>query len=261
MEHNLETGLVSVEAIVVILLFLAFLLYPLAAALTSLRYKAWPLHRYFFWSIGLFCIAIVFTGPLADFAHNNFTGHMWAHLLLGMLAPLLLLLARPMTLLLRSLPISAARKVSSILKSLPFRLLSNPVTAFILNIGGLYLLYMTSLYELMHQSLIAYALIHLHVFLAGYLFTASIIYIDVTSHHLGYLFRSIVLIVSLAAHKILSKLIYAYPPVGVPREQAEAGGMIMYYGGDIIELVIIAILCGQWYKATAPRKSEMAEEV
>lgn len=261
MEHNLETGLVSLEASVVILLFLAFLLYPLAAALTSLRYKPWPLHRYFLWSIGLFCIAAVFTGPLADFAHTDFTGHMWTHLLLGMLAPLLLLLAMPMTLLLRSLPISAARKVSSILKSRPFRLLSNPVTAFILNIGGLYVLYMTGLYELMHHSLIAYALIHLHVFLAGCLFTASIIYIDVTSHRLGYLFRSIVLIVSVAAHKILSKLIYAYPPAGVPREQAEAGGMIMYYGGDFIELAIIVTLCWQWYKATAPRKNEIAEEV
>ncbi|WP_223638668.1 cytochrome c oxidase assembly protein [Planococcus sp. 4-30] len=261
MEHNLQTGLASMETIVVILLFLAFLLYPLAAALTSLRLKAWPLHRYFLWSLGVFCIAAVFTGPLADIAHDDFTGHMWTHLLLGMLAPLLLLLAMPMTLLLRSLPISAARKVTSILKSQLFHLLSNPITAWILNTGGLYMLYMTDLYELMHRSLIAYGLIHLHVFLAGYLFTASILYIDVTSHRLGYLFRSVVLIVSLAAHKILSKLIYAYPPDGVPREQAEAGGMIMYYGGDFIDLVIIVIFCWQWYKATAPRKSEMAEKI
>lgn len=260
MEHNLQPGLAGLEATAVIVLFLAFLSYPLAGVLTSLRYKAWPLYRYFLWTLGIVSVAIVFTGPLANFSHNNFIGHMWTHLLLGMLAPLLFLLAMPMTLLLRSLPILWSRKVSFLLKSRPFRILSNPVTAFILNTGGLYLLYMTDLYELMHQSVIIYAIIHLHVFLAGYLFTASIIYIDVTSHRLGYVFRSIVLIASLAAHKILSKIIYAHPPAGVRREQAEAGGMIMYYGGDVVELAIIVIFCYQWYKATAPRKRELAEE-
>jgi len=261
MEHNLPVGGTSLEAIAVVLLFLAFLLYPLAAVLTSLRFKTWPLHRYLLWSLGLFVTANVFTGPLAEYAHENFIGHMWTHLLLGMLAPLLFLLAMPMTLLLRSLPVQLARRVSFLLKSRPFRLLSHPITAFILNIGGLYGLYMTDLYAFMHQSLIVYALIHLHVFLAGYLFTASIIYIDVTSHRLGYVFRSIVLILSLAAHKILSKLIYANPPAGVPRQQAEVGGMVMYYGGDFIELSLIVILCYQWYKATAPRKKELAVDV
>lgn len=261
MKHDLLPGIAILEMAAVILLFLAFLLYPLAAVLTSLRFKAWPVYRYFFWSLGIFFAGIVFTGPLAEYAHENFIGHMWTHLLLGMLAPLLFVLAAPMTLFLRSLPVRVARKVTVILKSRPFWLLSNPVTAFVLNIGGLYLLYLTGLYGLMHQSLVAFAVIHLHVFLAGYLFTASIIYIDVTAHRQSYLFRSIVLIISLAAHKILSKLIYADPPAGVPREQAETGAMVMYYGGDFIELAIIVILCWQWYKATAPRKSETAEEV
>ena len=261
MKHDLLQGIAILETAAVILLFLAFLLYPLAAVLTSLRFKGWPVHRYFLWSLGIFLIAIVFIGPLAEYAHENFIGHMWTHLLLGMLVPLLFVLAAPMTLLLRSLPVLVARKVTFILKSQPFRLLSNPVTAFVLNIGGLYLLYQTGLYGLMHQSLFAYAVIHLHVFLAGYLFTASIIYLDVTAHRQSYLFRSIVLIVSLAAHKILSKLIYADPPAGVPREQAETGAMVMYYGGDFIELAIIVILCYQWYKATAPRKEELTGKV
>lgn len=261
MEHNVQQGIANLEAAAVILLFLAFLLYPLAAGLTSLRFKAWPLHRCFLWSVGIFSIALVFTGPLADFAQENFVGHMWTHLLLGMLAPLLLVLAMPMTLLLRSLPVSIARKVSFLLKSRAFRLLSNPVTALILNIGGLYVLYLTNLYEWMHQSSIAYTVIHLHIFLAGYLFTAAIIYVDLTAHRLSFLFRSIILIVSLAAHKILSKSIYANPPAGVPQEQAEAGGKVMYYGGDFIELAIIVILCYQWFKATAPRKNESIEEM
>lgn len=260
-EHHLEPGMGGLEIAAVILLFLVFLLYPLAAALSSLRYKPWPLHRVFFWSLGIFALALTVTGPLADFAQTNFIGHMWGHLLLGMLAPLLLVLAMPMSLLLRSLPVFWARKVSFALRSRPVRFLSHPIAAFILNIGGLYLLYLTSLFEWMHQSLLIYALIHFHVFLAGYLFTISIIYVDITTHRVGYLVRSVVLILSLAAHKILSKIIYANPPAGVPRAQAEAGGMVMYYGGDLIELVIIVILCYHWYKGTAPRKTELMKEI
>lgn len=259
-EHDMQQGMDSLEAMVIVVLFLAFLFYPLAAALTSLKFRPWPLYRCFLWGFGIFSIALVITGPLAEFAQGNFVGHMWTHLLLGMLAPLLLVLAMPMKLLLRSLPVPLARKVSWLLKSKPFQLLSNPITALILNIGGLYVLYLTSLFEWMHQSSIVYLIVHLHIFLAGYLFTASIIYIDITAHRLSFLFRSIILIVSLAAHKILAKRIYADPPAGVPGDQGEAGGQVMYYGGDFVELVLIIILCYQWYKATAPRKSETMEE-
>jgi putative membrane protein len=96
-------------------------------------------------------------------------------------------------------------------------------------------------------------IVHLHVFFAGYLYTISIIYIDPIPHRYSFNLRAIVLILSLAAHGILSKYIYAYPPWGVPIEQAQMGGMIMYYGGDIVEIGLIFFFCQQWYKAARPR--------
>lgn len=236
---------------VTLLLLMAFLAYPFAAIVTSRAYKTWPLRRYLFWMTGIVCVAITLIGPLATFAHVNFVGHMTGHLLLGMLAPLLIALSAPMTLLLRTLPVHAARRVTRILKSRLLRFLTNPVPASVLNIGGLYLLYMTDLYAFMHQSTFIYALVHLHVFLAGYLFTISLIYVDITSHRYSYVYRSFVLIVALAAHKILAKLIYASPPTGVPVREAETGAMWMYYGGDVVDILLIIILCSQWYKATA----------
>src|SRR5690606_5614714 len=94
-----------------------------------------------------------------------------------------------------------------------------------------------------------------HIFLAGYVFTASMIYIDPIPHRFSFLFRAIVFIVALAGHQVLSKYIYAFPPNGVTRTEAEAGGMLMYYGGDAIDLVIIFVLCYQWYCKTRPRTS------
>ncbi|MGB2993236.1 MAG: cytochrome c oxidase assembly protein, partial [Paenisporosarcina sp.] len=60
-------------------------------------------------------------------------------------------------------------------------------------------------------------------------------------------------VLAFAAHGILSKHIYAHPPSGISATQAETGGQIMYYGGDVIELILIFIFCFQWYKNTRPR--------
>ena len=260
MHNHVQAPATSFELLVAMLLVVAFFIYPVAAFVTNKTHRKWPSYRCFFWGLGVCCAGLSVVGPFALYAQTHFKGHMMGHLLLGMLAPLLLVFARPMTLLLRTVKISTARKITRLLKSPLFHVLSNPATAAGLNIGGLWLLYTTDLFELMHQSLLLYSLIHLHVFLAGYLFTLSIIYIDVTSHRLSYLYRALVLILAIAGHKILSKYIYAHPPKGVPQHEAEIGALWMYYGGDLIELVLIIVLCYQWYKASAPRgKSSIAK--
>lgn len=261
MHSHVQTTASAFEIVVGILLLTVFLAYPFAARVTSRTYTSWPLHRYLLWALGIVCVGVTLIGPLATFAHANFVGHMIAHLFLGMLAPLLIALSAPMTLLLRTLDVGTARKVTRVLKSRPLRFFTNPATASVLNIGGLYLLYMTDLYSLMQQWILIYVLIHLHVFLAGYLFTISVIYVDVTAHRHSYTYRSIIVIAALAAHKILAKLVYAIPPNGVPREEAETGAMWMYYGGDVVDLLLIIILCYQWYKATSPNSLIVREKV
>ncbi|MFD1032183.1 cytochrome c oxidase assembly protein [Metaplanococcus flavidus] len=234
--------------------FLAVAPYIAAVFRSNQKYSDWPLYRIVFWCLGAISAAAAITGPLAEQAHVDFRMHMAIHLLLGMLAPLLIAISCPMTLLLRTVSISAARKMTALLKSWPLRFLSNPTTAATLNIGGLYVLYMTDLFHLMHESPLLYALIHLHIFLAGYLFTISIVYFDVTPHRHSYLYRSVVLILALAAHKILAKMLYVNPPEGVSRAEGETGSMLMYYGGDVIDAFLIFLLCYHWYKSTAPRR-------
>ncbi|MYL49961.1 cytochrome c oxidase assembly protein [Halobacillus litoralis] len=243
--------------------FLLAILFYIGAGLVSNRsphLQTWPAWRYVFWTIGVLCAGVAVIGPLADQARIDFRAHMMGHLLLGMLAPLLLVLAAPMTLLLRTLPVSAAKKISLFLRSYYVRLISHPITASILNIGGLWVLYTTDLYHIMHNSLWIHVLVHLHVFLAGYLFTMALIYIDPVAHRYSYLYRAIVFIIALAGHGILSKYLYASPPEGVSQNQAEAGSMLMYYGGDAIDAVLIFILCLQWYKAAQPNKRLAASQ-
>lgn len=253
--HSHVGGYELIFQLVMVMPFVAGLvLYFVAVVVSNRRLKnQWSPVRSALWGGGIVLTLLAVVGPLAEHAHVDFRAHMVGHVLLGMLAPLLLVLATPMTLILRTLPVRFARRLTRVLKSLPMQVITNPLFASFLNIGGLWLLYTTELFVLMQQNMMVHILVHIHVFLAGYLFTMSIIYTEPTPHRLSFTFRSVVLVLAFAAHGILSKYIYAHPPSGISVTQAEAGGQIMYYGGDVIELILIVIFCFQWYKNARPR--------
>ncbi|WP_051271618.1 cytochrome c oxidase assembly protein [Shimazuella kribbensis] len=106
-----------------------------------------------------------------------------------------------------------------------------------------------------HQHFLVHLLVHVHVFLAGCVFTASMIYIDPTAYRFSYSFRFMVLWIALAAHEILAQYIYIHPPTSTSIDQANIGRMVMYYGGDVMDVAIIYLLCVHWFKATRFRTS------
>jgi putative membrane protein len=245
----------SIQVVFATIAVAVFLLYVMAVFVSFRKqhWKKFDLLRVMLFILGVIYSTFAVVGPLVEHAHINFTIHMMGHLLLGMLGPLLMVLGAPMTFILRALPVLLARRLTKLLNSWPIGFVSHPIVASFLNIGGLWVLYMTPLYAWMHDYPLLYLLIHIHVFLAGYVFTSAIIYIDPTPHRYSFVFRAMVLVCSLAGHGILSKSLYAHPPIGVSQSDAESGAMLMYYGGDLIDLGLIVIFCYQWYKATRPR--------
>ena len=134
----------------VIPFILALLMYMALVLLSNRRHtKKWPMFRTLCWTSGILFAGASIIGPIAERSHMDFPYHMLGHLFLGMLAPLLLVLSAPVTLLLRTLPVHHARRLTRILQSPPVRFISHPITATVLNIGGLWLLYTTDLYRAM----------------------------------------------------------------------------------------------------------------
>src|SRR5699024_11637969 len=166
-----------------------------------------------------------------------------------------LVYSKPMTLLLRTLSTEYAKTVSRFLNTNYAKVITNPFVASILNIGGLFLIYNTGLYVWMHESIVLFIILHLHVFLAGYLFTISLLSVDLTSHRYAYWYRALALVIALGFHKALSKLIYQSPPRMVPVDEGRSGAMLMYYGGDVVGLILIVIVCLTWYRARTPKKA------
>lgn len=257
MSHSITE--INLQLLLGFIFMLLLTAYIAAVIRTNQRYKKWPIFRTICWTMGMVIALVAVAGPLANSEHTNFTAHMVSHLLLSMVAPIFMAIAKPMTLLLRTANTSIARKITAILKSRVLQFVSHPVTASVLIGGGLWLLYTTNLYTLMHENALFALFVHLHFFIAGYVFTISIVYFDPVYHQYSYRFRAVVLIAAIAAHDILSKYMYTNPPTGVMRQDAEMGSMVMYYAGDWIEVVLIIIFCWQWYKSSKPRRHATVE--
>ncbi len=75
--------------------------------------------------------------PLGPAAHHDFRGHMAQHMLIGMYAPLALVLAAPVTLALRTLPPAGARRVTTLLHGRPRAPAHPPAAALALSTGTL----------------------------------------------------------------------------------------------------------------------------
>lgn len=245
-------GWVLLEGTVVLVLVATAVAYALGVHADRCG-RGWPVHRTVLWYAGLAAAGTALVGPLADAARTSFTAHMVGHLLLGMVAPLLLVLAAPVTLVLRALPVVGARRVSRLLGLPVVRVATHPVVTAVLNGGGLWLLYTTDLYRLMHGSVLLHAAVHLHVLLAGYLFTASMVGLDPDRHRSSVRLRAAVLVLFVAAHSLLAKWLYIHPPVGVDLGDARVGAQVMYYGGDVVDVTLMVLLLAGWYRSTRAR--------
>lgn len=195
------------------------------------------------WCVGAGSIAAALSPSFMAYAHADIRGHMLQHLALGMFAPIGLVLAAPVTLALRNLPRAGAAVLVRLLSARPVRWLSHPITAALLDIGAMFVLYLTPLYATAQANATLGAWLRLHFIVAGCLFTWSILGIDAAPHRAGRRTRLAVLFLAMAAHGALSKYMYLHgAPAGVDASFAarQQAAQLMYYGGDIAALLVAA---------------------
>lgn len=227
------------------------LCFYLLAAVRIRRTGQWSAWRMTSFTAGTMLIVASVLPPLADWAHHDLRGHMLQHLLLGMFGPLGLVFGAPGSLLLRSVSAPLARGIMNILRTRPARFFIHPVTAAFLDIGGMYLLYLTPFYALSMASPVLFVFLHLHFVLSGYLFTWSVAGPDPAPHRPSRRVRLLVIFLATAAHAILGKLMYGYGyPHGTSAspEHIQVAAQWMYYGGDIAEICIITGFFAAWFR-------------
>jgi putative membrane protein len=238
--HHADGGLLLLVAVAV----------TVAYDLLATAERDWPPARTLSFLTGGLLLVAGLTPETLPWPEDDLRTHMAQHLLIGMFAPLCLVLGAPVTLLLRRLPRPAGRALGRLLHTRAVRFAAHPVSALVLNLGGLALLYLTPLH-----AVAAHPLVHLHFLLAGYLFAWVIAGPDPAPRRPSVPARLVVLGVAIAFHAVFSQLLYAGvvgPPA--PAGQRQGAGEIMYYGGDIAELLLAFALVAGWRprRATTP---------
>lgn len=227
------------------------------------RGRRWPGHRTVFFVLGIATIVVATESGLAAYDTTLFSVHVVQHLLLGLVAPLLMVLGAPVTLALQASRRSTRTRLLHVLHSRPMRVVTSPATAWLLFASALFILYYSDLYELSLQHPWIHVLVHVHFVIVGSLFLAIAVGIDPLRRPLSYGARLLFVVIALPIHAIVGvALLSARHPIaahwyrslgrtwgpGVLADQRIGAG-ILWSVGELFGLAVLAIVLRGWMQS------------
>jgi cytochrome c oxidase assembly factor CtaG len=231
------------------------------------RGDSWPVGRLVAWVGG--CLMLVFTSGSGVRAYGSamFSVHMAEHMTLNMFIPVLLVLGGAVTLALRALtpagdgrPPGPREWLLWLVHSKVTAFLAHPVTAFVLFVASLYLVYFTPLFNTLVRYHWGHELMSLHFLLVGYLFFWGIIGIDPGPRKLPFLGRLGLLFAVMPFHAFFGIATMTmtsvmggpfYRNVGVPwlsglNGDQHLGGAIAWGSSELPLVLAVVALVAQW---------------
>lgn len=227
----------------------------------------WPVGRLVAWLAG--CLVLVFTSGSGVRAYGSamFSVHMAEHMTLNMFVPALLVLGGPVTLALRALPPAGQGQPPGLREWLLWLVhskvtafLAHPITAFVLFVASLYLVYFTPLFDTLVRYHWGHELMSTHFLLVGYLFFWGIIGIDPGPRKLPFLGRLGLLFAVMPFHaffgiatmtmtSVIGGLYYRY--LGLPwlsslSGDQHLGGAIAWGSSELPVVLVVVALVAQW---------------
>jgi putative copper resistance protein D len=254
---------------------LTVVLFGAALYLTGLRAlrrrgDRWPVGRSIAWFAGLTVVYWAGIGGLGEYSHVLFSAHMGSHMMLGMVAPILLVLGAPMTLALRTLPgprqageVSPRALLTSFLHSPFMRLLTHPLVGPALFVGSLFVLYFTDLFGYLMASHWGHGAMQLHFLAVGALYYYVIIGVDPSPRTLPPVVRFALLMFTIPFHAFFSVALMSSKTVIAEQYWAlinrpyrsdlladqYLGGGISWAMGEVPLLLVFGALFVQWIRS------------
>ena len=257
------------DALIMGILILLVALYIKGVVVLTKRGDKWPVGRTISFALAISAIDFATSGGLGVYALFSFEYHMIAHMVIGMIAPIGLVLSAPVTLALRTLPLGRTPEergvrgmLIALLHSRYAVILTNPISALALFDGSLFVLYFTDLFGNLMQSHAGHLFMNIHFLLAGFLFFHVIIGIDPNPKKIPYIVRIVVLFAAMSIHAFFSiALISAstlldggyYASLQTPwltdlLADQNAGGSIGWAMGEIPIILALVATFIQWMR-------------
>ncbi len=219
------------------------------------RGRGWPAGRTSAFVAGLVVVALATQSGLAGAEADRLSIHTVQHVLLGMVAPALMALGAPVTLALQASRRPTQVVLLRVLHSAPLRLLTHPVTAWLVFGGSLVVLYFTRVLELSLTNDLVHGAVHLQFLTAGGLFCWTAIGLDPLQWRLPHGARLLFVVLAVPVHAVvgLSLMGAAEPLAGgafgtdaaALADQRVAGG-ILWATGDLFGVILAGVVLAQW---------------
>ena len=238
-------------------------LYVIGVRRLHARGRAWPGGRTAAFLTGLALVMVATESGVAAYDRILFSLHIVQHILLGMVAPSLLVLGAPVTLALQASSRSSQRRILRVLRSGPISVLTHPLTAWLLFGTSIVTLYFTSLYELSLRNGWFHVATHAYFVLVGCLFLAHVVGLDPIPHALGYGARLLYVVVLLPFHTFVGVALLTMNSViasgwyaqverrwgATPLADQRTGAGLLWVSGELFGLLCIGIVVYQWMSA------------
>jgi cytochrome c oxidase assembly factor CtaG len=226
-----------------------------------------PRWRVLAWLAGLAAILVALVSAVDVYAETFLTVHMVQHLLLAMVAPPLLALGAPITLLLRiATPRVRQRVVLPVLHSGVVRLIVSPLVAWPLFAIVMWLTHFSPLYNAALEDRNLHVAEHAVYLAAGLLFWWPVVAADPIPRRMGYGARLAYVGLQMPVNAAVGLAIYFAPSVLYPHyatiqrswgpnalTDQQIGGVLMWGVGDLLLLAVVPALIAAWMRADARR--------
>ena len=260
------------DAFMIGLLVTAVALYIKGVMVLNKRGDKWPVGRTVSFAIGISAVDFATSGGLGLYAHFSFSWHMVAHMTLGMISPIAIVLGAPITLALRTLPQGRNKEergvrgtLLAVLHSRYAAIIVNPVGALAIFDGSLFALYFTPLFGKLMNNHAGHLFMNLHFLLAGFLFFHVIIGIDPNPKRPPFLVRIVTLLAAMSIHAFFSVALMSAttqidggyfgslqtPWVGDLLADQNKGGAIGWAMGEIPILIALVATFIMWTRDDA----------
>jgi cytochrome c oxidase assembly factor CtaG/putative copper export protein len=163
---------------------IAVSLYLLGVRRLRARGDSWPAARTIGWVLGWAIFVWATCGAPGVYGRVLFSMHMVMHMTVSMAAPILMVLAAPVTLALRTLTprrdntLGPRELLLALVQSRFLAVIGNPVVAAVIFFSSLIVFYFSPLFELALRTHTGHVLMTTHFLLAGYLFAWVLVGID-----------------------------------------------------------------------------------
>jgi putative membrane protein len=226
-----------------------------------------PQWRVAAWLVGVAAIVVALVSAVDVYAEDLLAVHMVQHLLLAMVAPPLLALGAPVTLLLRiASPHVRHRFILPVLHSQVVRLIASPIVAWPLFAIVMWLTHFSPLYNAALEDRNVHVAEHVLYLAAGLLFWWPVVAADPIPRRMGYGARLAYVGLQMPVNAAVGLAIYFAPTVLYPHYATivrtwgpsalvdqQIGGVIMWGVGDLLLLAMVPALVAAWMRADARR--------